>query len=63
MMNPMMNLMVFSLLVGVDDDDDEVAERNDGLDQHDNRRDRIATDMWAQYVNEHLCRRIPLQNI
>ena len=48
---------------GVGDDDDEVAEINDGLGQHDNRRDQIAKDMWAQYIDEHLCRGIPLPNI
>ena len=48
---------------GVGDGDDEVAEINDGLGQHDDRRDQIAKDMWAQYIDEHLCRGIPLPNI
>ena len=39
---------------GVGDDDDEVAEINDGLGQHDNRRDQIAEDMWAQYVDDFI---------
>ena len=48
---------------GVDDDDDEVAEINDGLGQHDDRRDQIAKDMWAQYADEHLHHGIPLPDI
>ena len=48
---------------GVGDDDDEAAEIHDGLGQHDDRRDQIAKDMWAQYIDEHLCRGIPLPNI
>ena len=48
---------------GVGDEDDEVAEINDGLGQHDDRRDQIAKDMWAQYIDEHLCHGIPLPNI
>ena len=49
-----MTPMIFSLLVG-DDDNGEAAEITDGLGQHDNRRDQIAKDMWAQYIDEHLC--------
>ena len=61
----MMTLMIFSLHIGggVGDDDDEAAEIHDGLGQHDDRRDQIAKDMWAQYIDEHLCHRIPLPNI
>ena len=43
---------------GVGDDDDEAAEIHDGLGQHDDRRDQIAKDMWAQYIDEHLCQGI-----
>ena len=48
---------------GVGDDDDEAAEIHDGPGQHDDRRDQIAKDMWAQYIDEHLCHGIPLPNI
>ena len=48
---------------GVGNDDDEVAEINDGLGQHDDRRDQIEKDIWAQYIDEHLCGGIPLPNI
>ena len=48
---------------GVDDDDEVEVERNDGLDQCDNRRNWIAEDMWAQYVDEHLHHRIPLPDV
>ena len=38
---------------GVDVDDDD-AERNEGFDECDERRDQIAGEMWAQYSAEHM---------
>ena len=46
--------------VEVDDDD---AERNEGFDECNERRDWIAGEMWAQYLAEQTHHGIPLPEV
>lgn len=44
----------------VDGDEDEADRVNIGVNEPSARRDRIAHKMWAQYVQEHIDRGIPM---
>lgn len=45
---------------GAADGNDDEADRNDGTDLVDHRRDQIAGEMWTQYIEEHARQDIPL---